>query len=345
MKLIFNSLLYFLLISSLAAQPTEFTPQPCNQNAIGTMFYNFFIGQIGGLPATGGDWVAAIDAQNNLVGVTAVQFFAGGFGCPAAFGTALQIAGEQTSPGNTCPPPPYGGSIGEELTIVVYRASDGAFFTIPVTVPFVSGASGASTGNCFTLNFTEPFTFNPPTPVQLLSFRAKPNAQRGVQLDWVTATEQNSSHFEVQHSLDGNHWTNIGRLAAAGNSDYRIAYTFEHQQPQAGQNLYRLRQVDFDGTFYFSPVAATQIEGGKGPRSVAVFPNPSVGSVLNIAVEGEWSTSAQTTLYDLHGRQVATWTGLVAGRNSLSLPALPQGVYQLVSQDQSFVVSQRIVVQ
>ncbi len=341
MKLILKSLLFCLLVSgSLGAQPAEFSPAPCDQNLFSAMFYNFFIGQIGGAAPTSNDWVGAIDAQNNLIGLEQVEFFVGGFGCPPGFGTSLQIASEQTTPNSTCPPPPYGGSLGEELEIVAYRASDGLFFTISTTVQFVPGASGASVGNCFTLNFTEPYSS---LPVSFERFSASARGGQRVALDWVTASEQNSSHFEVQHSTNGRSWETIGRVDAAGESNSRLEYSFQHLDAVPGQNIYRLRQVDFDGTFYFSPVAVVDLEGGKGPRGVEIFPNPAVSGVITLSLEGEWTSESRSTLYDINGRQVAEWAGLQSGSTTLELPQLPAGIYQLVSRDRSASVSKRLV--
>lgn len=345
MKLILKSLLLsFFIWGSVSAQPAEFSPAPCQQDAENFMVLNFFVGNIGGVSATTNDWVAAFDAQGNLVGRFQLVFGAG-FGCPAGFAALLTIAGEQLDAGGMllCPPPPYGGSPGEALEIVAYQASTGDFYTVATTVPYMEGEFGANNGICTSFSFTEPYTFSPPTPVTLLSFRASAVGGQRVALDWVTGTEQNSSHFEIQHATNGRSWETIGRVAAAGESNSRLEYSFQHLGAAPGQNMYRLRQVDFDGTFDFSPVVLADLQGDKGPRGLRVFPNPAIGQVVTLSLEGEWSSESRSTLYDINGRQVAEWIGLQSGSTTLELPPLPAGIYQLVSRDRSASVSERIV--
>lgn len=117
-------------------------------------------------------------------------------------------------------------------------------------------------------------------PIELLSFTATAN-NADADLDWKTATELNNSHFEVQRSADGRNFENIGRVAGNGTTSEVINYDFTDQEPSSGKNYYRLKQVDFDGSFDYSPVEVVTFDGSSD--HLKVYPNPvSPGSELNI---------------------------------------------------------------
>ncbi len=73
-------------------------------------------------------------------------------------------------------------------------------------------------------------------------------------IQWATAQEQNSRDFTVERSADGNGYTAIGSVAAAGNSNLPQTYSFTDNMPLAGKNYYRLKQSDLDGQFIYTGV-------------------------------------------------------------------------------------------
>lgn len=112
-------------------------------------------------------------------------------------------------------------------------------------------------------------------PVELLSFDAN-ILTNSVELNWITATEKNNSHFDVQRSLDGQSWQSIGLVQGAGDSDQQVNYTFADDAPQSGINRYRLKQVDFDGGFSLSPVI--ELNFAYRSSQVLLYPNPTHGA-------------------------------------------------------------------
>ena len=106
----------------------------------------------------------------------------------------------------------------------------------------VSGFSGGGGGG--TVNGL-------PLPLSLISFTA--NYRDGsTWLYWQTASEQNSSHFDIERSIDGINFLSIGNVIAAGNSSFIKNYDFNDQHSQKGVNYYRLKMVDVDGKYNFS---------------------------------------------------------------------------------------------
>lgn len=124
-------------------------------------------------------------------------------------------------------------------------------------------------------------------PVEWLSFKAWA-AQENIVLEWVTASEKNNSHFEVEISNDPvKGFEKIGRVASKeGNShsatDYRFAY---HPGSFRGPYYFRLRQVDTDNTFAFSKIIVVE---GTLLKEVKLNVNPNPlkrSSQLRVAVE------------------------------------------------------------
>ncbi len=112
-----------------------------------------------------------------------------------------------------------------------------------------------------------------PLPVELLSFEAKA-IDREVALEWVTATELNSSHFDVERSGDTETWEKVDAVDAAGNSQMPIRYATTDHAPLPGMSYYRLRMVDLDGSFKYSPMVPVQMI----QTALICHPNPSNGA-------------------------------------------------------------------
>ena len=109
-------------------------------------------------------------------------------------------------------------------------------------------------------------------PIDLLDFTAVQRTDHTVGLAWQTGQESNSHYIEVQRSGDGQHFTPIGQVAAAGNSNLVRDYAFTDATPLAGNNFYRLRLVDLDNSFKYSKVL--QIRPTVAGKSIEVFSNP-----------------------------------------------------------------------
>ncbi len=99
-------------------------------------------------------------------------------------------------------------------------------------------------------------------PVEFLSFEGR-SESGNVLLDWVTFREINADRFEVEKSFDGSDYFTIGSVTSVGNSNFPTAYNFRDDGQMAEVIHYRLRQIDLDGVFSYSPVVevlTTQIE-------------------------------------------------------------------------------------
>jgi hypothetical protein len=125
-----------------------------------------------------------------------------------------------------------------------------------------------------------------PTPVQLGSFSASLENCRPV-LNWVTETELNTQQFEIERAQANNTgWEKVGTVAALGYSASRARYSFV-DAALSGSNkkvLYRLKMVDRDGRYEYSPTLPVSLNCNT--ISVSVFPNPVQGGKLYVGLTG-----------------------------------------------------------
>jgi hypothetical protein len=167
-----------------------------------------------------------------------------------------------------------------------------------------------------------------PLPVELSAFTATPASPAAVRLAWATASEKNSARFEVERSLDGETFAPIGTVVAAGSSSSAPrTYTLDDARLPAGAATlyYRLKQVDADGTFSYSPVRVVALTGAAAKAGLVLYPNPTHGGAATLMSA---QPSAVVTVYDALGRPVMTATADAAGTAALGLPAgLTAGVY------------------
>ena len=92
-------------------------------------------------------------------------------------------------------------------------------------------------------------------PVELSTFNGTIQEKNNY-LFWVTSSEQNTSHFNLQKSRDGETWTTITTLNAAGNSTNQIDYNVTDYKVEPIINYYRLQQYDLNGVYEtFGPIA------------------------------------------------------------------------------------------
>lgn len=196
--------------------------------------------------------------------------------------------------------------------------------------PTTSGAASGSGSGPFTRTRTGQTSFSPfavgsngALPVELIDFTAIPR-DRQVDLAWKTATEQDNAYFEVERSLDGLQFEVLGKIAGAGNSTSIQQYQFVDAAPVAGDNFYRLRQVDFDGGEAYSPVVNVNI---KGAASIQLAPVP-VADILRVTLLDDVVESGTWFIYDAMGKRIRS--GVIDENQriiELDLGDLIQGVY------------------
>lgn len=168
-------------------------------------------------------------------------------------------------------------------------------------------------------------------PVELVSFSAALQ-ETAVELAWETLTETNNAGFYVERAADGLAFTTLAFVDGHGSTQRPQAYQYTDRSFQRGTPLlqYRLKQVDFDGTFSYSPVITVDAGASQGFRLDPAYPNPATDrSYIGYALEDREPVTL--TLYDALGRQIRTLVQETqrAGwyRVPLDTAALPNGLY------------------
>lgn len=177
--------------------------------------------------------------------------------------------------------------------------------------------SGAGTNNSGIMTGT-----SGPLPVELVSFQAVPvNAQ--VDITWITATELNSAYFAVQRSPDGEHWTELDRLPAAGFSHTPLYYRLHDAAPLGGTSYYRLRQVDIDATQTLSEMVPVRFHAGV--QQLHAWPNPATERIT-VRHDPTWERPT-LSLVDNMGRVLRTEVSYAMGQLSFDVRGIATGTY------------------
>lgn len=180
-------------------------------------------------------------------------------------------------------------------------------------------------------------------PIELKSFTASKSGNN-IALDWVTAKEENFSHFEIERSLDQDSWEQIGLVQGMGESMSDVHYDFTDRNAPFGVIYYRLNAVDIDASFEYSPVVKVEV-GFEG--KLAVSPNPvRDASNLKIQVPSEFRDNlAYVGLFDLSGVKVQEFRNFNTDGTLQINQRLKSGMYILKVNHNGLQENIRVVVQ
>lgn len=166
-------------------------------------------------------------------------------------------------------------------------------------------------------------------PVELTSFTSSVNGST-VSLNWVTATELNNQGFEVERKAANGEFMTVGFVNGKGTTSEVSEYNFVDQVAEAGSYTYRLRQIDFDGSFEYSNEINVDVTTATSFALGQNYPNPfnpSTSISFSLAKESQVNLS----VYNLLGEKVATLVNNVfaAGSHTVDFNAanLTSGMY------------------
>lgn len=132
-------------------------------------------------------------------------------------------------------------------------------------------------------------------PVRFISFNGSLLPDASIRLDWDAVTDQQHDHFEIEKSADGNTFINIGRGPSSA------PYWKIDPSPYSGNNFYRIKAVDKDGTVLYSNTINVIYQPSR--YHIVLYPNP-VKDQLNIAINDIKSEQYTIQLTDMSGRIV-----------------------------------------
>lgn len=164
-------------------------------------------------------------------------------------------------------------------------------------------------------------------PVELLSFNARKDFD-AIWLNWITASEKDNDYFEIERGLSANQMRVIGKVGGNGTTHKQSHYEFKDDTKLFGKVYYRLRQVDFDGAFEYSPIVMVDLQNLD--QAIRLYPNP-VKDHVNLLFERQNVKSVSVQIFDAGGRIVFQQEAMIdqSKLNNLDLKVLAPGMYQV----------------
>lgn len=237
----------------------------------------------------------------------------------------------------------------------VVRIPVGAAISIPAAATLCADTIFANNSGFGTLTFPNSAAICQAVviPVELTAFSVAMHSGATV-LQWTTAAEQHCAGYDVQRALPGGDWQRLGFVAAHGTPQGASSYTFEDPVPAELQNPailhYRLRIVDHDGSFSYSPVVDARREAWPATAELhAVFPNPA-SDRLRISYSLASGTQVRLAMYTMAGEEVRSLrreASAPAGTHLVTenIEALPSGTYVIELVAHGVRMTQRFHVQ
>lgn len=277
----------------------------------------------------------AVDTTSVGVGITNNAFYAIKTAASGGGSLLITVSGYSTTPASqsSC------SGMGVELSLylasfcptaqayptpLAYRtfSADGALTAITglsASTNYLIMVDGISnTRASFTLTFGGSVL-----PVNLVSFTGEKKGST-VLLNWLTASEYNNDHFEIETSKDGINFYKIGTVRSLGNSNNPQSYNFTDYLPAKGVNYYRLRQVDIDDHQQYSQVINLRFDDNVS--TIIIFPNPAKDQLMIALSQPSVKTSIR--IFGTDGRLVLSLPTLDIQRQyEIDISKLNEGFY------------------
>jgi hypothetical protein len=137
-------------------------------------------------------------------------------------------------------------------------------------------------------------------PVNLKIFKARAEDNNKVRVLWTTAYEKDNAYFDIERSTDGVNFTPVGRVPGKNSNGVLTDYIFYDYHAMKGISFYRLKQVDVDTKFSYSPIE--RVRNDNTDVSIDVYPNPVPGTEFKIDLYRNVPGTIDVLVYDQSGR-------------------------------------------
>ena len=192
-------------------------------------------------------------------------------------------------------------------------------------------------------------------PVELVAFEAVADGS-AVLLSWQTASETNNAGFEVQRAsqrqnpnakIPNADWQALAFVEGHGTTEVKQTYQFQLHDLAPGTYRFRLKQIDFDGTFDYSPEVEVFIELPEAFLLTAPYPNP-FHTAARFSLMVKRRQQVEVVVYDALGRQVQVlFAGELGAETARSFVFeaghLPSGLYLVRAVGETFTATRRVV--
>ncbi len=197
---------------------------------------------------------------------------------------------------------------------------NGQFYVLLVTnyanvtqiINIDQGSSAVATTNCAIV-----------LPIEMVAYDVKIENEKA-HLSWITATEKNNDYFAIQRSEDGTIWETISVKKGKGNSIIENRYEQIDEKPLVGISYYRLKQVDFDGRYTFTPMRSIK----NSPKlDFTLYPIPAKDQ---ITLNSNNEKIDQIQLVDILGNQIDVTYTIVNSEYVFDISTLKRGIYTVI---------------
>ena len=247
---------------------------------------------------------------------------------------------------------------GGATTSNLYTVSDptGNVGPIVVSGSFTTPATGASntqleiTYNGYSFNIDDIYWDNIcleyVVPVELTNFSALVNGT-AAELKWTTATETNNRGFDIERMNNNGVFEQIGFVPGFGTTTEPKSYTFTDSKLNAGNYSYRLKQVDFDGSFSYSNVIDVEVVTPSTFSLEQNYPNPfNPSTTIRFSIPVE--TDVRLNVYNALGQVIAEIVNerLKEGYHEVNFDAtdLTSGIYFYRLEADKFVDVKKMII-
>lgn len=159
----------------------------------------------------------------------------------------------------------------------------------------------------------------------------------------------NNDYYVIERSKDGVNFEKIANIDGAGNSLTHLNYYSYDYAPYNGVSYYRLKQVDFNGTFKYSQIKSVEFNNSKD-FSFNIYPNPNKGNNFDITFEGSKNQEVLVVVYDVTGKESFSKV-LITNENENSVfvvdpsDALSSGVYIITATSNQQIYRKKLIVE
>lgn len=184
-------------------------------------------------------------------------------------------------------------------------------------------------------------------PVELTALTAE-TLDKQIQLTWQTLSESSNEGFAIERSTDGEQWANVGWVSGNGSTADAHNYTFNDDQLLSNiAYYYRLKQMDFDGSFNYSEVVNGMITDLNKAGVSEIFPNPVSAGFAQLQIQALQADRAQVSIINAAGQQITQQQyNLISGSNTIELPttSLVAGSYFVKVELQEQIIYKKLSV-
>ena len=217
----------------------------------------------------------------------------------------------------------------DDLRLMIDTDGDGDMSNAQIVHGTYNSSSNTITYSGVTVNNNATYTMGSTSsanalPVEFLYITAKQELSEN-RIDWATAMEENNSHFIVERTHDGASWESLDEIGGAGFSSNIMKYTYLDQNPYSDVNYYRIKQVDYDGRYDYSPIVMVNSLIEEANISLKVYPSPAMDYV-----QVQWGQEEETgkiVLIGLNGNVVAEQMPDQHNAMVIDLTSVKDGVY------------------